>query len=57
MFEDLVENVRKDITGAMPKIIKKGNLAIQDIRDNKVFSRSKLRKWGIIPNPWKKKRK
>lgn len=55
MFRDLVEMVRRDITGAMPKIVKKGNETIQDIKSSGNYSRSKLRKWGILSNPYKKK--
>lgn len=54
MFQDLIENVRRDITGVLPQIVKKGGETVQDIKSSGNYSRSKLRKWGLLPNPWKK---
>ncbi len=56
MFRDLVETVRRDITGALPDIIKQGKDTIQDIKHSGNYSRRKLRKWGILSNPYKKKK-
>lgn len=46
--------VRRDITDVRPYILKKGGETIQHMKTSGNYSRSKLRKLGILPNPWKK---
>ena len=61
MFRALVEQIRteavkKDITNIRPYLVKKGREAAAGIQHSGQYSRSKLRKWGIIPNPYKKRK-
>lgn len=57
MFRDLIESIRRDITGALPGIVRGGRLDVQDIVDSGRYSRTQLRKLGLIPDKWKKLRK
>lgn len=42
--------IHKDITNALPGIIQKGRDIIADMIASKRYSRTKLYKWGILPN-------
>lgn len=53
MFDHLIEEIRRDITNVRPYIMKKGGEAVMDIKINKRYSRTKLRKWGLLSSPWK----
>ena len=60
MFSALVEEIRletvkKDITNALPAIVAHGRKIVTHMQHSGNYSRSKLRKLGIIPNPHKKK--
>jgi hypothetical protein len=60
MFGALVEEIRleavkKDTTNALPAIMDKGRRIVTHMQHSGNYSRSKLRKLGIIPNPHKKK--
>lgn len=47
--------IQRDITNVLPSIIKVGQLAIMEIISSRMYSRTKMRKLGLIHNPWKPK--
>lgn len=60
MFGQLIEEIRletlkRDVTDVMPYIMKKGAEAADRMKHSGNYSRSKLRKLGLLPNPYKKK--
>lgn len=58
MFRSLVEDIRletvkKDTTNALPAIIARGRKIVTHMQHSGNYSKSELRKYGILPK-WKK---
>jgi len=58
MFGPLIEAIRKDVKQSKiwPLLKKNADRVTTDMKYSGNYSRSKLRKLGIIPNPYKKKK-
>lgn len=45
--------IRRDITNVMPSIVEDGLAIVTHMKYSGRYSRSYLRKVGLLPNPWK----
>ena len=61
MFGSLIEEIRietvkRDLTNVYPYIKRRADAAVANMKHSGNYSRSKLRKLGILPNPYKKRK-
>jgi hypothetical protein len=50
----LIVTIRKDITNVLPNIRRHGLAVVEHMKYSGLYSRSYLRKAGLLPNKWKK---